>query len=209
MAVRPPRFYPVLDPELRSNVSLEGVARFLCDADVRWVQLRHKTATAGQLLSEARELLAALAGRCSLIVNDRADVALLAGALGAHLGQDDLPPAAARRSLGTDAIIGFSTHNPQQVEAAERLPVDYLAVGPIFATTTKADTQPVVGLEGLRAMRTQTTKPLVAIGGITVGTAAQVIEAGADAVAVISGWLTAEDIASRLEEFRRVLGRLD
>jgi thiamine-phosphate pyrophosphorylase len=142
-------------------------------------------------------------------VNDRVDVAVLAGAAGVHLGQEDLPVLAARELLGDAKIIGLSTHNGEQVEAAQALSADYIAVGPIFATSTKADTEPVVGLEGLRSLRGRTTKPLMAIGGVTVANAAAVIEAGADSVAVISAWLTAEDIPARLEEFRRALGRLD
>ena len=133
----------------------------------------------------------------------------MAGAAGVHLGQDDLPVAAARRLLGPDKLIGLSTHNAAQVEQAASEPVDYLAFGPIFPSSTKAEHEPIVGCAGLRAARRLTSKPLVAIGGITPENAAQVIESGADSLAVIGGWLAAEDIPRRLEEFRQALGRLD
>ena len=126
-----------------------------------------------------------------LIINDRVDVALAVGAHGVHLGQDDMPPDAARELLGPDAIIGYSTHNINQALAATKLSIDYLAIGPIFNTTTKADTAPVLGLDGLRAVRQAIGAfPLVAIGGITRGNAREVIAAGADSVAVISALLS-------------------
>ncbi len=204
-----PRFYAVIDRSIRPDLSLQEIAQVLAGAGVRLVQLRAKQASGGALLAEAKELLSLLPPGISLIVNDRADVAQLSQAAGVHLGQDDLPPAPARRLLGPDKLIGFSTHNLEQIEAAASAPVDYLAFGPIFPTATKADTQPVVGCAGLREVRKRTSKPLVAIGGITAANAAQAIEAGADSVAVISGWLAAEDILARLEEFRSALGRLD
>ncbi len=204
-----PRFYPVIDRSIRPDLSLQEIARVLAGAGVRLVQLRAKQASGGALLAEVKELRSLLPLEISLIINDRADVAQLSRAAGVHLGQDDLPVPAARRLLGPDKLIGFSTHNPEQIEAAASAPVDYLAFGPIFPTATKADTQPVVGCAGLREARKRTSKPLVAIGGITPENAAQAIEAGADSVAVISGWLAAEDIPARLEEFRRTLGRLD
>jgi thiamine-phosphate pyrophosphorylase len=204
-----PRFYPVIDRSIRPDLSLQQIVRVLAEAGVRLVQLRAKQASSGALLAEVKELCSFLPPEVSLIVNDRADVAQLSRAAGVHLGQDDLPVPAARRLLGPDKLVGFSTHNPEQIEAVASAPVDYLAFGPIFPTATKADTQPVVGCAGLREVRKRTSKPLVAIGGITPANAAQAIEAGADSVAVISGWLAAEDIPARLEEFRSALGRLD
>lgn len=204
-----PRFYAVIDRSIRPDLSLQQIARVLAGAGVRLVQLRAKQPSGGALLAEAKELLSLLPQEISLIVNDRADVAQLSRAAGVHLGQDDLPVAPARRLLGPDKLIGFSTHNLEQIEAAASAPVDYLAFGPIFPTATKADIQPVVGCTGLREVRKRTSKPLVAIGGITPANAAQAIEAGADSVAVISGWLAAKDIPARLEEFRSALGRLD
>lgn len=204
-----PRFCPILDRTVRPELPLREVAEILRDAGVSLAQLRSKRATAEELHGDARQLISLLPSACSLIVNDRVDVAVLAGAAGVHLGQEDLPVPSARKLLGDGKIIGLSAHNGEQVEAAQALPADYIAVGPIFATTTKMDTEPVIGLEGLRSLRGRTTKPLMAIGGVTVANAAAVIEAGADSVAVISAWLTAEDISARLEEFRHALGRLD
>ncbi|HYK22983.1 MAG TPA: thiamine phosphate synthase, partial [Pyrinomonadaceae bacterium] len=129
--------------------------------------------------------------RVQLIVNDRVDLALAVGAHGVHLGQDDVPPEAARRLLGPEAIIGYSTHNVAQALAAATEPIDYLAIGPIFKTATKSDISPVLGLDGLRAVRTALGNvPLVAIGGITQANARDAIEAGADSVAVISALLS-------------------
>jgi thiamine-phosphate pyrophosphorylase len=125
-----------------------------------------------------------------LIINDRVDMALALNAPGVHLGQDDLPPEAARRLLGDEIVIGYSTHSVAQAQQAAKLPINYLAIGPIFETKTKSDTSPVVGLEGLRRVRdTIGPLPLVAIGGITPTNAREVLEAGADSVAMISGLL--------------------
>lgn len=209
MALRLPRFCAILDPSLRPELTLDEMARVLTQAGVRLVQLRAKQATTAQLLSQARRLLALLAPGTPLVVNDRADVAAVAGAAGVHLGQEDLPVEAARQLLGPEKLIGLSTHTEAQIDASRNLPIDYLAFGPIFPTATKADTEPVVGLEGLHKARGLTDRPLVAIGGITAENAAAVLEAGADAVAVISGWMAADDIPRRLEAFRRALGRLD
>jgi thiamine-phosphate pyrophosphorylase len=129
-----------------------------------------------------------------LIINDRVDIALAVSAAGVHLGQDDMPPEAARKLLGPHAIIGYSTHNIDQAISAIKLPIDYLAIGPIFSTTTKSNTAPVLGLEGLKAVRRAVgVFPLVAIGGITLSNAREVIDAGADSVALISGLLSAPD----------------
>lgn len=204
-----PRFYAILDPSLRPDVPLAELARLLTQAGVRLIQLRSKNLSSGELFETARGLLAVLPAACPLIVNDRADVARLAGAAGVHVGQDDIPPAAAQQIVGPEGIVGFSTHTPAQIGAASSTPVDYLAFGPIFATGTKPDHEAVVGCEGLKEARRRTRRPLVAIGGITPENAAQVIESGADSVAVIGGWMTVEDIPQRLEEFRRALGRLD
>lgn len=126
-----------------------------------------------------------------LIVNDRVDLALAVGAHGVHLGQDDMPPEAARRLLGAEAIVGLSTHNLGQALEASKMPISYIAIGPIFQSSTKADTAPVLGLEGLRVVRQAIGDfPLVAIGGITRANASEVIRAGADSVAVIGALLS-------------------
>ncbi len=137
----------------------------------------------------------------TLIINDRCDLALAVKADGVHLGQEDLPLADARRLLGPDAIIGLSTHNPEQVRAAAALQPDYIGFGPIFGTTTKADHDPVVGLEGLRAARALTTLPIFAIGGITSQHVSDIMTAGADGVAVISAILKAADLEAAIKTF--------
>jgi len=137
------------------------------------------------------------------MINDRVDVAIAVGAHGVHLGQDDLPPEAARKLLGETAIVGYSTHNVDQALEAVKLPIDYLAIGPIFPTTSKTDTFPVLGLEGLRAVRKAIGDfPLVAIGGITHANARDAVEAGADSVAVISALLS---YPNRISEMTRHL----
>jgi len=136
-------------------------------------------------------------------MNDRADLALAAEFDGVHVGQDDLPPSSVRRIIGPDRWLGFSTHDPQQVEEGDQTSADYIAIGPVFSTSSKDNPDPVVGLEGVRRARQLTGKPLVAIGGITRANAASVIEAGADSVAVISDLL--REPRKSAEEFFRVL----
>ena len=188
--MKPPRIYPITDTQL-SGLSHADQVRLLADAGATFVQLRAKNLPALDFFTEAKAAtdVARDAG-VTLIINDRVDVAL-ALKTGVHLGQDDLPPDAARNLLGNEAIIGYSTHNVSQAIAAANLPVDYVAIGPIFQTSSKANPDPVVGLDGLRAVRAAIGEtPLVAIGGITLETAASVIEAGADSVALISALLS-------------------
>src|SRR6185503_74796 len=155
------------------------------------IQLREKRMPTLEFYEEAKAAVnVAERSGVRLIMNDRVDVALAAGAHGVHLGQDDLPAEAARKLLGATAIVGYSTHNVDQALEAVKLPIDYLAIGPIFPTTSKTDTFPVLGLDGLRAVRQAIGEfPLVAIGGITHANARAAIQAGADSVAVISALL--------------------
>jgi thiamine-phosphate pyrophosphorylase len=143
-----------------------------------------------------------------LVINDRADLARIFGYPGAalHLGQDDLPPTAARRVTGPDAILGFSTHNEVQLRAAAQEPVDYLALGPIFGTATKTNPDSTVGLTELRRLRPLSDRPLVAIGGITRANALSVLEAGADSLAVVADLFPDNgDVRARVEEWLRLL----
>ena len=183
-----PRVYAITDTQI-SGLSHADQVRLLADGGATLVQLREKTLPALDFYREAKA--AAEISGVRIIINDRVDVALAINAAGVHLGQDDLPPEAARKLLGDDAIIGYSTHSVAQAQLAARLPIDYIAIGPIFQTTTKANPDPVVGLDGIRAVRDSIGDvPLVAIGGITAENAASVIEAGADSVALISALLS-------------------
>lgn len=173
-------------------------ARELREAGVRLLQYRDKDGSPQQILGAATDIAAAFEGSGAiLILNDRADLTLLAEWQGVHVGHLDLPPEAARRVLGAGGIIGISTHKDDQVRAAEAGEADYVAVGPVFRTGSKADAEPVIGLEGVRRARALTRKPLVGIGGITRENARSVIEAGADAVAVIGDLLVAEGMSTR------------
>ena len=158
----------------------------------RVIQLREKHMPPREFYEQAKAAVEVAARHgVQLIINDRVDVALAVHAAGVHLGQDDTPPEAARSLLGPEAVIGYSTHNIDQAIAAAKLPIDYLAIGPIFATTSKTDTAPVLGLDGLRTVRQAIgTFPLVAIGGITHANAREVLNSGADSVAVISALLS-------------------
>src|SRR6185436_3526301 len=182
-----PRVYALTDVHV-SGLSHAEQVELLSAGGATLIQLREKEMSPREFYPQAKEAVAVAARRgVQLIINDRVDMALAVGAHGVHLGQDDMPPEAARRLLGDKAVIGYSTHNVEQAIAAINLPIDYLAIGPIFATTTKSDTAPVLGLEGLRAVREAIGRfPLVAIGGITHANARKVIQAGADSVAVIS-----------------------
>lgn len=188
LAFMVPRLYPILVPSRIGGGSVEEVcafARELVASGATLLQLRSKGSSSAQVLRMARELRRILPDDIKLIMNDRADLALAAQFQGVHLGQDDLPVEAARRIVGRERWIGISTHNPDQVEAAEQTSADYIAIGPVFATISKDNPDPVIGLEGVRQARARTRKPLVAIGGITVKNCRSVMEAGADSVAVI------------------------
>jgi thiamine-phosphate pyrophosphorylase len=182
-----PKLYPITDARLSGLSHAEQVRR-LSAGGATFVQLREKHLAPREFYREAEEALrVARSLGVRLIINDRVDIALALKADGVHLGQDDLPPDAARKLLGEDAIIGFSTHSIEQASVAARLPLDYLAIGPIFETSSKENPDPVVGLDGLRRVREITGEiPLVAIGGIRPENIREVLKAGADAVAVIS-----------------------
>lgn len=186
-----PRVYPLTDVVM-SGLSHAEQVQLLSTGGATLVQLREKQMPAREFYVQAGAAVEVARQRgVTLIINDRVDVALAVKAHGVHLGQDDMPPGAARKLLGDDAIIGYSTHNIEQATTALTLPIDYLAIGPIFATSTKSDTSPVLGLEGLRAVRKAIGAiPLVAIGGISAANAREVIEAGADSVALISALLS-------------------
>ena len=185
-----PRLYAIADADVLTarTISLVTFASELRDAGVDLLQYRNKKGSPQEVLDALSQLRTIFHGTsCRLIINDRADLAVLAGVDGVHVGQEDLSPADVRSVLGAHGIIGLSTHSDFQVKAADETCADYLAIGPVFSTRTKLDHEPVVGLEGVRRARQLTTKPLVAIGGITADNARSVIEAGADSVAVISG----------------------
>jgi len=204
-----PRVYPILDAEslARRGLTLETSARALLEGGAGILQIRQKGHWGREFFDAARQVarLCREAG-AELMVNDRADFALLLGA-GLHLGQDDLTPRDARRLMGVDATIGFSTHHAAQLAAAGGEPVDYVALGPVFPTGSKQNPDPVVGVEEIRRCRGLVEKPLVAIGGITLENAMEVWKAGADSVAVIGGLLpqtvSAQSLRERMEEWRR------
>jgi len=200
----PPPVYPILDVDVARGHgwALPELAARLAATDCRLLQLRAKQLTAAAFLNLAVTVQQILPPSCRLIINDRVDIAVLAAAAGAHVGQDDLPPAAARCLLAPEAILGYSTHGVLQVEAARHAPVDYLAIGPVFATATKQNPDPVVGLEGVRAARALYRGPLVAIGGITLENCAAVWEAGADTIALVSGYLKLPDPVALVRQFQ-------
>ena len=194
MSFQLPKIYPLTDVGLTGLTHAEQVRR-LAKGGAILIQLRDKTSGARHFLESAKAaIIAARECGVQLIINDRADIAAAAGADGVHLGQDDLPVAAARQLLGRKAIIGLSTHSLSQAEAALRQGIDYLAFGPVFSTGTKDDTAPEVGLDGLKAVRSKIGQfPLVAIGGITIDRALDVLQGGANSVAVISALLRNPD----------------
>lgn len=183
---------------------MPGIAEAWAASGIAFLQYRNKSARTGQMLDQARELRSRLGTSIKLIMNDRADLCLAANFDGLHIGQDDLSPESARSIIGPNRWLGVSTHNPEQIAKANETSANYLAIGPIFATRSKLNPDPVVGLDGLRRARELTRKPLVAIGGITRANVLSVIDAGADSVAVISDLLL--DPAKSAEEFLRLLG---
>ena len=199
-----PKLYGLVDAAYTgTGGDLLKFAEALIAGGCTLLQYRNKTGNARAMLEQARQLKKHLGSSVRLIMNDRADLCLAAGFDGVHVGQEDLSPEAVRKIIGPDRWLGVSTHNPEQLSEAELTSADYLAVGPVFATSSKEKPDPVVGLEGVRRVRELTRKPLVAIGGITRANAASVIAAGADSVAVISDLLG--EPRKSAEEFFRIL----
>lgn len=218
-----PRLYPILDSSSFSDTNaLLLAAEELLSAGVTLIQYRNKSGNARAMLEHARGLRELLGTQSQnphpvaenatrvghplpvkLIMNDRADLCLAAGFDGVHVGQDDLSPESVRKIIGPERWLGVSTHNPEQLRQADLTSADYVAIGPVFATSSKDKPDPVVGLEGVRRARSLTRKRLVAIGGITRTNARSVIEAGADSLAVISDLL--RDPRKSAEEFLRIL----
>ncbi|MGI4828479.1 MAG: thiamine phosphate synthase [Janthinobacterium lividum] len=200
-----PRLYPIADIDTlsRQGLGLRQFVQQVLAGGAEVLQLRDKHGSPQQILRHAAILTEEAAGMpCIPVMNDRADLALLAGWTAVHVGHLDLPPDAVRRVFGLQPkqaiCVGVSTHTAEQVVAANMGSADYIAVGPVFATGTKADAEPVIGLEGVRRARTLTRKPIVAIGGITRANAAAVWEAGADSVAVIGGLFAEGETVERV-----------
>jgi thiamine-phosphate pyrophosphorylase len=199
-----PRLYAIIDPTFLA-VSELALAETLAGSGVELIQYRDKTGSSRHFFEVSRRLSGVLGPQgVQLIVNDRPDIALLAGAGGVHVGQEDLGVEDARAICGRDRWVGVSTHDLEQVAAAARSSADYIAFGPIFPTATKKNPDPVVGTELLRQARKMTTKPLVAIGGITLERAAEVYGAGADSLAVIRDLICASDPGARACEYLAV-----
>jgi thiamine-phosphate pyrophosphorylase len=205
-----PRVYPIVDTATLGRMGFHPVhaAAALLEGGARILQFRHKGFWSREVFAQAEEIAALCRSSASdFILNDRADYAGILHA-GLHLGQDDLLPSDARSVIGDTATIGYSTHSPDQMRAAVSEPVDYVAFGPVFGTASKDRPDPTVGIEGLRTVRGLTTKPLVAIGGITLENASLCWKVGADSVAVIAGLLpnpcTKESMRDRMAEWMRL-----
>lgn len=196
-----PTLYAILSAEVFPGDSVTW-ARRLAESGIQLIQYRDKDSSSAHLIESARRLVALSTHlNFRLIINDRADIAALSGAAGVHVGQDDLPVEAARRICGPQALVGVSTHNLDQFRAAIATSAGYIAIGPIFPTSTKQNPDPVVGLDFIRRARCLTAKPLVAIGGITAERAADVYAAGADSIAVASDLASAPNLAARIAAY--------
>jgi thiamine-phosphate pyrophosphorylase len=207
MAFSLPKIYPITDVSITKLSPLEQTER-LISGGAKIIQLREKTASPREFYKTAKEVLDyARARNVKIIINDRVDIALAVKADGVHLGQDDLPPVYARKILGEKAIIGFSTHNFEQALEAVKLPISYLAIGPIFATSTKESPDPVVKIAGLIKVREAVGEfPIVAIGGINIENARNVLLNGADSIAVISAVL--KPVSTISENINRLVKHL-
>jgi thiamine-phosphate pyrophosphorylase len=197
-----PRLYAIADASFSNPVD---AAQALFNGGVRLLQVRNKTTNARELLDQVERILRLAPLDATVIVNDRPDVARLAAAGGVHLGQTDMPAAVARKVLDPDQLLGLSTHNLNQALAADELPVDYIAVGPVFPTSTKLNPDPVLGIKGLAEICGVVHKPVVAIGGIRLENAMEVLQAGAQSIAVIRDLLSSTDIKDRALEWIRTV----
>jgi len=199
-----PRLYAIADASFADPVE---VARALFNGGVRLLQVRNKTSNSRELLDQVERVLRLAPAGAVVIVNDRPDVARLAAAAGVHLGQTDMPAAAARQVLERGQLLGLSTHNLNQALEADNLPVDYIAVGPVFPTSTKLNPDPVLGVEGLAEICRAVHKPVVAIGGIRIENVGEVLQAGAQSIAIIRDLLSSTDIKARTLEWMREVER--
>jgi thiamine-phosphate pyrophosphorylase len=202
-----PSVYAIVDSGLAGERALE-VSEELAETGVALIQYRDKTATPRRLFETCAALASRLRGRARFIVNDRADIAALCDAGGVHVGQEDLSAEDARVMCGDRRWVGVSTHNLDQFRAALETSADYIAVGPVFATTTKKNPDPVVGLEFVERARAMTRKPIVAIGGITTENAESVYRAGADSIAVIRDLLRVGKPSERAAEYLRIAAKV-
>jgi thiamine-phosphate pyrophosphorylase len=202
-----PPLYAILDVP-RTSGPASRIIETLVDAGVTLIQIRDKQASARAIYEAANRLVLQFASRSvRIIVNDRPDIAAMVGAGGVHVGQEDLPVAESRKLVGPDRWVGVSTHNLEQFRLAILTSADYIAIGPIFPTATKANPDPIVGIDFLRQVRSLTRKPLVAIGGITIQSAESVFRAGADSLAVVGDLLQAPDPAQRAREYLAIAKR--
>jgi thiamine-phosphate pyrophosphorylase len=197
-----PKVYPITDKELARRTSHLSIIKDLVKGGALLVQVRDKFTPVRELLLDLQRCAEFAEERdVTLIVNDRCDLVLSCSASGVHLGQEDLPPAAARVVLGPNKIIGYSTHSLRQVHRASGLPVQYIGFGPVYATSSKKNSSPVVGISGLARACRASTKPVVAIGGIGLDQVRQVLQAGAASAAVISAVMTSANLSSTMELF--------
>lgn len=202
-----PRLYAIVDPARLGSRSLSDAGRALIEGGVTLIQYRDKHSPAREIYENSLRMVECVRAAGGIfIVNDRADIARAVEADGVHVGQGDLPVELARGVVGPGRWVGCSAHDLTQVREADMSSADYVAFGPVFPTASKEKPDPVVGLEGVSAARQATGKPLIAIGGITVENVRSVMDAGADAVAVIQDLLSAADIAARAREFLKALG---
>jgi thiamine-phosphate pyrophosphorylase len=204
-----PRLYPILDASCLPSFERGAyLTRLVCDlesAGIILLQYRNKQGSQEEILSDAAVIRKAATSVISLILNDYPELAMRAEFDGVHVGQTDVSSMEARAIVGTEKIVGISTHNRIQLEAADAMPVDYIAIGPVFATSSKQNPDPVVGLDGVREARSLTKKPLVAIGGITLENARAVLDAGTDSVATISAIFGPDkDSAKIAKDFLRI-----
>jgi len=210
-----PPLYAIIDAALLKKTSELSFVEMMAESGVELLQYRNKRASSRELFEASQSISATLSRLAKpgsykprFIVNDRADIAVLANAQGVHVGQQDLNVEEARAIVGPDILVGVSTHSFEQLDAADKTSADYIAFGPIFPTSSKENPDPVVGLELLREARQRTCKPIVAIGGITLERAAEVFRAGADSLAVARDLIVSENPAARAQFFLKEAARV-
>lgn len=202
MRLKLPKIYPITDKKLAGRSNHLSIIKELARGGAQWIQVRDQSTPVRELLLDLKRCVEFAGSKgVTLLVNDRCDLALSCDAAGVHLGQEDLPPEAARALLGRNRIIGYSTHSLRQVRLASKLPIQYIGFGPVYATSSKENPSPVVGIAGLARACNTSTEPVVAIGGIGLAQVAEVLQAGAASVAVISALMTAASPARMMELF--------